>query len=117
MSLHPWDEWMNKQAAVVLVRPRMYGETEELKGLSYTRRVTLRKKAALAAGLHPATGMPLRTGLADSCGTCKHCVSSSNGNRHWYKCDLVPITASLATDIRLKWPACVKWEKEDADNT
>ena len=80
---------------------------------SYQRRLTAWQRLQFANGRHPATGLSLRIGLADKCGTCKHCVRTSNGNKEWFKCNLVPMTASVKTDIRLKWPACVKWERQD----
>jgi hypothetical protein len=87
---------------------------------SYTRRLTIRKNAMLAGGKHPATKMPLRhlqpehssESFIQSCGTCAHSKRYSNGNRGWWKCELVPVTSGPGTDIRLRWPACVKWEPE-----
>jgi hypothetical protein len=77
---------------------------------SYTRRLTIRNNALLAGGRHPATGLTLRYPEGETCGTCEHLLPSGNGNKTWYKCGLVPYTSSIATDIRLKWPACIKWE-------
>jgi hypothetical protein len=83
---------------------------------SYTRRLTIRNRALLAGGVHPATKMPLlptdRMPYDGArCGNCKHLTSHSH-DRTWYKCSLVPITGGPGTDIRLKWPACIKWERE-----
>lgn len=32
------------------------------------------------------------------------------GKRTYYKCMLMPVTNGPGSDIRLSWPACVKWE-------
>ena len=61
----------------------------------------------IGAGLHPVTRLSLR-GDAETCGTCVHAVEVGGHARDYWKCDL-RITSSEATDIRLRWPACVKW--------
>lgn len=45
----------------------------------------------------------------ERCGTCAHAVAREFGRRYW-KCALVPATKGPGTDIRLKTPACKKWE-------
>jgi hypothetical protein len=47
----------------------------------------------------------------ETCKTCDHC-NSYRQSRKWYKCGEWIESNSSATDIRLKWPACGKWEKE-----
>ena len=46
--------------------------------------------------------------------TCRTCANakgrSGRSPRIFYKCGLVPSTRSTGTDIRLKTPACRKWE-------
>lgn len=49
---------------------------------------------------------------AHRCGDCKH-MTYTERNRRWYKCRLMGISASAATDIRLSDPACKRWEKEE----
>jgi hypothetical protein len=85
--------------------------------ISYTRHLTMRNNAMLAGGKHPATGLPLLG--ADKhpydgarCGNCLHLAGHSH-DRTWYKCGLTNWTFGAKTDIRLKWPACVKWERDD----
>ena len=45
------------------------------------------------------------------CGDCVHLVKTV-ANRTYYKCELIGISASEATDIRLKDVACKRWEAE-----
>ena len=45
----------------------------------------------------------------ETCKTCKHAYFH-RGSKRYYKCDLVRATGGPATDIRLKWPACARWE-------
>jgi hypothetical protein len=67
-----------------------------------------RRRYYQAAGLHP-TGAPLGP-AGRTCGECAH---------HWvrrydkayHKCELVGDTAGPATDIRVRWPACARWEE------
>lgn len=46
-----------------------------------------------------------------TCGTCGKCVRMRCGRRNVYKCLNMGITASAATDIRLKDKACDLWEE------
>ncbi len=66
---------------------------------------TLRRKALLAKGIHPTTKLPLRSG-DETCKTCAHAFK----NYKFWKCDEVVTTGGPATDIRLSWPACARWE-------
>ena len=97
------------------IEPRAIGPKDTR---SYTRRLTLRNAATLSGGKHPATGLPLlnlgkvMTKHDERCGNCKHLTGHSH-DKTWYKCGLVPMTFGPGTDIRLKWPACVKWERQD----
>ena len=51
-----------------------------------------------------------------TCGDCEHCIVFRQ-SRAWYKCELwlkmcFPMGGhSEASDIRLKWPACGKFEE------
>jgi hypothetical protein len=64
--------------------------------------------ARIKAGVHPATGLSLRG--EGTCGECAHAVQVGHNTRTYWKCDLVRITRGAGTDIRLKWPACEKFE-------
>jgi hypothetical protein len=46
----------------------------------------------------------------ETCGSCCHCVWVG-GARRYYKCDLTHFTRGPATDIRVRSPACRRWEK------
>ena len=62
------------------------------------------------------TGYPAKPGggpEGETCRTCKHKRRYSSGTKAWYKCGLCPIKGHLATDIKLKSPACFYWEKEE----
>ena len=50
---------------------------------------------------------------AHRCGDCKYLCKYSSGNFSGYKCNLMGISASEATDIRLKDVACKRWEKDE----
>jgi len=50
--------------------------------------------------------------------TCKGCVhlrySQQYANRHW-KCDLRKLTHGAATDHRVNWPACGRYEEREGE--
>lgn len=48
-----------------------------------------------------------------TCGDCKHHETHSR-TRTYHKCALVDWTFGVATDIRVRSPACQGWEKADA---
>ena len=75
---------------------------------SYGVRLTKRKNALIARGVHPATGFALANN-GQGCGSCAHLLGTGRANRYW-KCGLVKVTGGPGTDIRKGWPACVKWE-------
>jgi hypothetical protein len=64
--------------------------------------------ARLSAGLHPHRGDKLGP-AGETCGSCKHHIV-----RHWagryHKCRFGPDSHGPATDLRVRWPACEKWE-------
>jgi hypothetical protein len=76
---------------------------------SAEERRTARRRALLAAGIHPTTKVKLRTPAGETCSTCQHLAARRLG-RTYYKCDTVEITGGPATDVRLSWPACERWE-------
>lgn len=47
------------------------------------------------------------------CKTCTHLVSRRYYPRTYYKCDLRRDSACAATDHRVGWRACAKWEARD----
>ena len=44
------------------------------------------------------------------CGNCINCVKISVNNKHYYKCKIMGISNSTATDIRLKDYACSEFK-------
>lgn len=89
---------------------RIPGPRRDADGLSVDQRRTRDNKALIAAGIHPAT----RCALAEegSCGTCVHHHALHRGNAHVHKCDLhrLGMSHSAASDVRVGWPACSRWE-------
>lgn len=45
-----------------------------------------------------------------TCKTCKNCKLVKAGMRNAYKCIVMGVTRSAASDIRLKDPACAAYE-------
>lgn len=50
----------------------------------------------------------------ETCGSCKHIVRTRNGGKVFPKCSLNRAcwTHGAATDIRVRWAACRKWEHQ-----
>lgn len=48
-----------------------------------------------------------------TCKTCEHHYTYT-GNRTWHKCAIWHQSSSAATDIRVSWPACGKYQEETA---
>lgn len=80
-------------------------------GTSADARRTLRQREAIAAGRHPVTRLELRA-EGGTCGDCTHRVTfdAHRPGRYYHKCDTVPVTNGAATDLRLHWPACTRYE-------
>lgn len=78
---------------------------------------TRRNNELLNAGRHPATRVRLLDcgeGDAQTCGDCKHHVAV-HGSKVWHKCEVsrLGLSSSAASDIRLKWPACERFEESN----
>lgn len=43
------------------------------------------------------------------CGDCKHCIRVNTNNKNYYKCEVMGISRSAATDIRLKDYGCSEY--------
>lgn len=49
----------------------------------------------------------------ETCKTCRHLTVNRNPTvKTYYKCRLGAITGGPATDVRLRWPACGRWEEK-----
>lgn len=83
--------------------------------LSADQRLTKRNADLLAKGKHPATLLPL-LGSDATCGGCAHHQALDHHNRTFHKCDVhrLGISHSSASDVRVSWPACVRFEQEAA---
>lgn len=105
----------------------MRAERDEWKTMSADRRRTIRNQRALDANRHPVTGLPLLRTITDEgevvlrvlagtwatdarCGSCVHASKEHGGARSYWKCDLTEMSRSAASDIRVSWPACVRYE-------
>lgn len=89
----------------------------KLQRLSAGRRLTERRALLVAAGYHPLSNvlprLPLNQDPQLRCGGCSHVMHNYRG---YIKCDLWP-SRSDASDIRLKWPACINWTpREEPDD-
>lgn len=79
--------------------------------LSADQKLTKRNADLLAKGKHPATLLPLLGGDA-TCGGCVHHEALPYHSRTYHKCELhrLGISHSTASDVRVSWPACVRFE-------
>lgn len=84
----------------------------EWQNLSAGAKRTARNKAALEAGIHPATRCPVRPELG-TCSTCAHHVAHVL-SRTFHKCELAGVTHGPSTDIRVSWPACTLYEERSS---
>lgn len=84
-----------------------FGVTPPERKLSVDERRTIRNRAFIARGVHPATRVAL-AGNGETCGTCALSVAKRRG-KVYFKCSL-RVTCGAATDIRKFWPACEKWK-------
>ena len=72
----------------------------------------IERKGKRKATLPKGNAAPIGSGPdGETCKTCAHSYSRSMAKRY-YKCELVRATGGPATDIRLKWPACSRWERK-----
>lgn len=73
---------------------------------------TERNRALLEQGLHPVTKTAARPELG-TCGDCAH-HTVNHASRRYHKCLLHPLgpSRSEASDIRVGWPACERFEPE-----
>lgn len=92
--------------------PRVPGYVPASSGLSLEARRTAMARKRIELGIHP-TGRRLREtpefGQAMTCGDCVHCYDGHRGK--FKKCDLGKHTQGPATDIRARWPACIRFER------
>ena len=101
-----WHELAERQAAY----KKALAEANHPPGMGVDARRTARRKAMIAAGVHPLMGTATRDD--ETCGSCAHILH----NGRFLKCDRVPMTHGPGTDVRASWPACTQWEaKPDGD--
>jgi len=62
----------------------------------------------LAQGQHPL-GHAALANNGETCGTCSHRRMNDLRSGRYWKCNQVRMTGGPASDIRLKWPACMRW--------
>lgn len=77
---------------------------------------TIRRRALLDAGVHPTTKLRLREPAGETCATCDHHEAHTiRSGRTFHKCGAVigGPTNGPATDVRVSWPACQRWEPLD----
>lgn len=45
------------------------------------------------------------------CKDCRYCIRVNYNDKHYYKCEIMGTSSSIATDIKLKNYGCSKWEE------
>lgn len=50
------------------------------------------------------------------CKDCRHCSREDYNDKHYYKCKIMGISSSAATDIRLKDYGCSNFIKKEQEN-
>lgn len=68
----------------------------------------------VARGKHPM-GLELANN-GETCGSCRYLLDKQYREKRYKKCELVANTSGPATDIRLKWGACERWESTQDDH-
>lgn len=75
-------------------------------------RRTLKRRAILESGRHPATGLKLLDPEWKlSCKQCVHLRARWRRVTYW-KCAVAGITHGPGSDIRVSWPACTAFRME-----
>jgi hypothetical protein len=69
------------------------------------------KSGALRANPMLAVAGPGPAG--ERCERCRHLYQVGGTAGRYYKCDLRRVSASAATDHRVRWPACGRFERLD----
>lgn len=70
----------------------------------------MQPKAKAKRGQAKGSAAPIGSGpMGQTCRTCVHAYSVVFA-KTYHKCGLVKATGGPATDIRLKWAACARWE-------
>lgn len=85
---------------------------EVREALSAGRRLTLRQREQVAAGIHPLTGQKAAPELG-TCGQCRFRVPGRYAKCHYRPGDTGPllrVTHGPATDVRAWWPACPQFQ-------
>lgn len=85
----------------------------DVSGLSADRKRTIRNRYLLENNTHPTTKLPL-LGNGETCGSCDHHFIRRL-SRIYHKCEMVEATGGPASDVRVGWPACVKWVPVEDD--
>jgi hypothetical protein len=70
---------------------------------------TQRSEQRIENGFHPF-GTRLREPAGETCRTCAFAMKHQPGANSYWKCSQHGVTYGPATDLRLKWPACVNWK-------
>jgi hypothetical protein len=81
--------------------------------LSAGQRRTVKARLAIAAGKHPANGLPIDT--THTCNDCVHLHRYEYHNRTYIKCPNHRLgeSHSEASDMRAGWPACSLFKAPD----
>jgi hypothetical protein len=58
----------------------------------------------------------LLAGNGKQCRTCAHLHAPGGTAAIYYKCGLVQATGGPATDMRVRWPACERYEEDTEED-
>lgn len=86
------------------------GPRRNARGESPDQARTRRNREAIERGRHPITKVALLREGGHTCGGCDHAYRTNGGNRSYWKCDTVTHAGGPGTDLRVSWPACVRFE-------
>lgn len=82
-------------------------------GMGQDARRTAKRRELLAAGIQPATKLPLSNAHAGStCGACAHAWRKAVNSFAGWKCDRAAARGLDGPDIRKSWPACTLFQAE-----
>ncbi len=108
--LRPAEPTLPGMAAVAELYPAPIGP--EPKPLSYGRRLTARRNADLARGVHPVTRRALlHEEWQRTCGDCWHLFQMPGTAGSYWKCGM-RASRGPATDVRKSWPACDSFRED-----
>lgn len=87
----------------------VFGTIEDVSDIEENKFVTKHKKLTIKQKFRLKYGFDEKV----YCKNCVHCIKVDTNNKHYYKCEVMGISSSTATDIRLKDYGCSKYENKE----